>query len=122
MTLRVQMRVLEPARIFQSKTKHPIKSNMSGPNQRQHQRQMLASVKSVAAQRQREDVSVDGVVGDRPDTSIEGVADHRDIRYEEEQSEQKPTAVIRLVGEEAGDEDGGTFEMEKWFGIHRLRS
>ena len=70
------MRVLEPARIFQAESKHPIKSNMSDLNQRQQQRQMLAGKESVPAQNQRADVSVDGVVRDRSDTRIEEVADH----------------------------------------------
>jgi hypothetical protein len=68
------MRILEPARVFQSKTQHPIESNVANPNQRQHQRQMFASEESEPAQRQRADVSVDGVVRDRSDTSVESVA------------------------------------------------
>lgn len=26
--------------------------------------------------------------------------------------------MVPLVGEEAGGEDGGTFKMKKWFGVH----
>jgi hypothetical protein len=61
---------------------------------------------------------VDGVVRNRSDTSIDDVADHRDIRHEKEQDEQKPTAMVPLIGDEAGNENGGPFEVEKLFRKH----
>ena len=61
------------------------------------------------------------VVSHRSDTGIGEVIDHGQIWHEEEQDEKNPTAVIPLIGEEAGDEHGGTFEVEKWSGVHRLR-
>jgi hypothetical protein len=120
MPLRVEMRILEPARIFQSKPKHPIKTNVRNPNQRQQQLQMFASEKSVPAQHQRADGRVDSVVRHCADTSVDAVADHGKIRHEKKQKEQKPTAVIPLIGDEAGDKDGGTFQVEKWLWVHGL--
>jgi hypothetical protein len=60
MTLQVQMRIAAPARVLQSKTKHPIKTNVSAPDQRHQQWQMFASEESVPSQDQRADVGVKG--------------------------------------------------------------
>jgi hypothetical protein len=112
------MSVLEPTRIFQAETKHPIETYVREPHERQLQWQMSAGEERIPTQRQRADVGVDCIVGRCSDAGINDVADHRDIWYEKEQDEQKPTAVVRLIGDEAGNENGRTFEMEKWFGIH----
>jgi uncharacterized protein (UPF0210 family) len=59
---------------------------------------------------------VDGVVSNCSDPSVESVTDHGRVRYQKKQDEQKPTAVVPMIGEEAGDKDGGSFEVEKLFG------
>jgi hypothetical protein len=73
MTLRVQMSILEPARIFQAEPKQPVESNVSDPDERHQQWQMSASEKRVPAQHQRADIGVDGIVRHRPDTSVDDV-------------------------------------------------
>ena len=52
------------------------------------------------------------------DTGVGNVADHREIRHEKQQNKLKPTALAPVIRKQTEHEDGRTFQMEEWSGIH----
>ena len=72
----------------------------------------MSSPKRVPGQDQRADVRVNDVVYDGPDTGIGGVADHRNVGHEEQQTKLQPTAMVPGVRKEAEGECEATFEMQ----------
>lgn len=84
---------------------------MSGPNQRKQQRRAVIRHDRLASQEKWTDISMDGIVGDCAHTRVDEVADHRNIRHQEEQGEQAPTPVVPMVRQYTENEDGSAFQM-----------
>src|ERR1700674_4788535 len=71
-TIRVQMSVLESIRIFQAKSKHSVKADVSDPNEGDRKYRNVMRPERVTSQHQWSDVAVDGVVRERPQTNVGG--------------------------------------------------
>lgn len=105
------MRVFETGRILPPKPKHSIQADVSDPDQRQQQGRVVSHADREARQQQWTEIRVDGVVGGCTGTHVGEVANHRNIRYQEHQCEQKPAAMAPVVGKYAYDKDGSAFKM-----------
>ncbi len=64
------------------------------------------------------------VIARRTDARIDRVANHEEIRREEEQSKQQPAVMKMLIEEQRGREDCGFFESEQkgWPGQHKTNT
>ena len=112
------MGVFEARRILQTESEHPIQADVSGPDQRKKQRLTLIAPNRVAAERQRPDVRVHGVVDHGPSASVRQIADHRNIGHKKEQYEFNPAAMVPSVRQDAEDENGGAFKLQEKLRVH----
>ena len=55
---------------------------------------------------------VDEVVGQRPEPGIPEVADHRDVRDEQQRQDEQPRSAVDAVQDQAGDEGGDRLEAQ----------
>jgi hypothetical protein len=109
MTIRIQMSVVESSRILQPESKHSIKAYMGDPDEGERYNRRAIRPERVSSQHQAPNVGVDDIVRDRSRPNIGGVAEHREIRQEQQQGKLKPTALAPMVKEEADDQYCGTF-------------
>ena len=55
---------------------------------------------------------VDEVVGERPEPGVAQVADHRDVRDEQQRDDEQPRPAVDAVQGETGDERGDRLEAQ----------
>ena len=64
---------------------------------------------------------MDEVVSCRSEANVGQVAEHEEVRSEEEEGEERPAVVEMLVGDDGEDEEGGFLDSQEdgWLGEHR---
>ncbi len=120
MSIRVQVRVLEPRGILQPEPQHSIKTDVGDPNERDGKNRTMARRQRIPGQRKRNNIRMNCVIANRSNTSIGEVAEHSQIRRKKQQSKLKPAAAAPMKGQKTEGEDRSALKMQEWSRGHEV--
>ena len=109
----LEMGVLKVGRILEAETEESIETDVGDPDEGEGIEEGLGSEEGYGDQKQGCEVSVGGIVENGAETRVGEIAEHEDVRGEEQDGEKKPAGVGQVIKPGTESEDGGTFEMEK---------
>ena len=107
------MSVAETGRIFQAIAERAIHADVSNPDHADRDQYRLGKGVAQQTDDRRRDVGMNGIVNGRPDLGAYAIGGEREIRCEEENDEQPPGLVQRMVRQQRGDERCEPFETQQ---------
>jgi hypothetical protein len=96
-----------------SPAEQPVRADVSKPDQRDLRRRTGVGDDAHRAERDREELRVQGVIGDRPHLRPEGIAGGRQIRSQDERHEEDPAEVLVEIDHDCGSRDCKALQTEQ---------
>ena len=100
----MQVRIEEPGGVLEPEADHPVEPYVRRPHEGHRQEERASSQEAESREEAGRSVGMEEIVGDCPYKRSAQVAEHREVRHQEQHDEQEPTFPSEAIDQEAAPE------------------